>query len=433
MTDELEAYRQRIRREERLERIGEGQYRMLVPEARMIFEVDRVRRESSNLWCELTVRTDLPGAFVLPDHDNLLSIDPLNLSAPRSRQERAKHLASRMRVRQRGEDGEDGIDYVGLLEYLAMLVIAAEREGEPAVYLTPRMEAPPDATRIIDGFPLLMKHPMILFGDGGSMKSLLALYFTGRLLQQGIRVGYFDWELSQDDQEWRLGQMFGPNAPKPLYRRFYSPLIEVAPQIRKDVEREKLEYIVFDSLSVATHDAPESAVSALAYFQALRSIGVGSLHVAHIAAKDAVSRNGKPGSPQNKKPFGSSFWFNIARSCWYVIRSESAIAAYNSKAAHNSPRMPPLGWNLSLRPGRITLMPGPIIEPDLVEGLPLKDRMVTCLQQSGPLKCVDLADELGEKNQNGIRKTLLRDGGRTFTKVKGADNVFHIALRERPQ
>jgi Mrp family chromosome partitioning ATPase len=48
----------------------------------------------------------------------------------------------------------------------------------------------------VQGIELLRDHPTILFGQGDSAKSYLALWIAGTLAEQGLRVGLFDWELS---------------------------------------------------------------------------------------------------------------------------------------------------------------------------------------------------------------------------------------------
>ena len=59
---------------------------------------------------------------------------------------------------------------------------------------------------------------------------------------------------------------------------------------------------------------PETADAAQRYFRALRQLRVGSLNLAHITK----------GEGNDKRPFGSTFWFNGARSVWFAQREESA-------------------------------------------------------------------------------------------------------------
>src|SRR5262249_44047573 len=183
MSTAADEYRREVAEAERFVRVGDGHYRLDVPEACVTLDIDRLRRESGALVGELIVKSTLPG---IPTHDGVLSAGDLNLSSVRARQDRGKYLTSRARVEE--------IDFVGLLEEFAQRVIATERAGTPAVLLRDLPRPSPDEALVVDGLPLLRRHPLILFGDGGSAKSLLALHVAGRLDQIGIRTGYLDWE-----------------------------------------------------------------------------------------------------------------------------------------------------------------------------------------------------------------------------------------------
>jgi hypothetical protein len=59
---------------------------------------------------------------------------------------------------------------------------------------------------------------------------------------------------------------------------------------------------------------PEAADSAADYFRALRTLNMGSLHIAHVTKAEGG----------DQKPFGSTFYHNGARSTWFVQRSEDS-------------------------------------------------------------------------------------------------------------
>jgi hypothetical protein len=81
----------------------------------------------------------------------------------------------------------------------------------------------PAATFDVEGWTLLRHHATIAFGDGGSLKSYLALYAAGRLAQQGTRVLFADWELDGEDHLEPLHRLFGPEVPTVYYLRCDAP------------------------------------------------------------------------------------------------------------------------------------------------------------------------------------------------------------------
>src|SRR4030095_15218801 len=182
-----------------------------------MFELDRTRRDHHDLCGELTVRCDVAGAAKTPG-GSLLTGD-FNLSSVRARAERAKVWASRART------GTD-IDWMAALEEFCERVFEAERLGTPGIRLDehPLVVRDTGLDLVVDGFRVLMHHPVILFGDGGTAKSYLSLYLAGRLAQRGLRVLYADWELLPDEHLERLERLFGTQKPPVWYVTCDRPL-----------------------------------------------------------------------------------------------------------------------------------------------------------------------------------------------------------------
>ncbi|MGE0706166.1 MAG: hypothetical protein AB7P22_19775, partial [Vicinamibacterales bacterium] len=65
---------------------------------------------------------------------------------------------------------------------------------------------------------------------------------------------------------------------------------------------ERLDFAIYDSVAFACDGPPEAAEVAADYFRAVRSIGIGSLHVAHVSKAENA----------DQRPFGSAFWHNGA-------------------------------------------------------------------------------------------------------------------------
>lgn len=187
------------------------------------------------------------------------------------------------------------------------------RSASPLHTFGVRMRPP---TFDVDGWSLLQDHPTIAFGDGGSLKSYLALYAAGRLAQQGTRVLLLDWELDGEDHVDRFRRLFGDDLPLVHYLRCDAPLVSEQRLIAREVQRLGIQYLVFDSIGAATDGPPEAADQALRYGRTVRQIGVrGSLHIAHVNKSESG----------DQKPFGSVFWHNWARMTWFIRRESPTL------------------------------------------------------------------------------------------------------------
>lgn len=275
-------------------------YRHEVPGFGVVLEVDRLRRDHHELIGELCVKCELPGVKAI---NGMVSTADFNFSSARARTDRARLLAIRAPIKE--------LDWSTVLEDLCQSVLDAERRGEPALDLRELPRPSTDEIRL-HGLAFPKRHPSILFGDGGSAKSYTALFLAGELTRLGMTVALFDWELCGEDHRDRLERIYGPMMPRILYCRCERPLIYEGDRLRRIVRDNKVDFAIYDSVAFACDGPPESAEIAGKYFRALREIDCGSLHIAHATK----------GENNDKKPFGSVFWFNGARSIWYVQASE---------------------------------------------------------------------------------------------------------------
>lgn len=282
-------------------------YTWTVPDWPIVFDVSRIRRESQELIGELSVKCFLPGASVISDH--ILSIADMNFSSLRARKERAGFLQNRAHT-----NGE--CDWVGLVENFSQQLIRQERQGDPSVDLRTVQRPPHDDDVRVDGLVMPRRHATILFGDGGAAKSLTALYVAGKLAKRDLAIAFFDWELDAEDHRDRLECLFGPGMPVIHYAKCDRPLVYEVDRLRRIVADHHVDFAVYDSIAVACDGPPESAEIAGKYFRAVRQIGCGSLHNAHINRSEH----------SDQKPFGSTFWHNLARSTWFVQALEELPA-----------------------------------------------------------------------------------------------------------
>jgi hypothetical protein len=398
----------------RFRALAHDRYRLEIVDRATVFDLDRVRRERGALHGELVVSCGLPGTR---SADGVLFAGNFGLSSIRDRKELAGHLTTRSQA--------SDVDWLGNVEELCQGVIAAERTGQPAILLRDVPRPGPSEMFSVGGMPLLARHPMILFGDGGDAKSYLALWLAGQLAENGIRVLYVDWEFSADDHRDRLERLFGETMPDVLYARAERPMTAEADRLRRIVREENVGYIVADSVAFAADGPPEAAEVAAGYFRALRSLGVGSLSIAHTTKAE----NG------DAKPFGSTFWHNGARSTWYVKRSaetgESAIAIglFNRKA-NTGPLSRPLGYSIAFSEDRTTFERVDVADvADLAARLTVRQRMVGLLR-AGAMSMVDIAAEL-DTEMNTVVQTVKRGEGKVFVRVPGPDGIYRIGLAER--
>lgn len=392
------------------QRLDEGCYRFELEQLGITFTVDRLRRKWDELIGELAVRCDLAGARTF---DGVLSVADFNLSNQRAREDRAKYLATRAKA--------TDLDWAGLLEEFVQRVFTAERTGQPAVSLRTLPRPEPDQMLRLDGLPLAERHPTFLFGDGGSAKSYLALYIAGRLAQQGIRTALFDWELAGEDHRDRLERLFGPDMPDVLYVRCNRPLVHEIDRLRRVTRDEEVGYTVFDSVAFACDGPPEAAEVAGRYFQAVRQIGGGSLHVAHVSKSEGA----------DQKPFGSTFWHNGARSTWNVKLAETqpgtntiTIGCYHRKSNLGAVQ-PPAGFQFTFEADRTHVQRVDVADvSDLAGHLSVRQRMAHLLRR-GAMSPETVASEIDAETET-VKRTARRYKGQ-FTVLPGGN----LALLER--
>jgi hypothetical protein len=376
----------------RFETIDLGRYRLSIPSFSLVLEIDRLRRERHELYGELTVSSELPGARTV---GGALSIADINLSSARARQERAKLLAQRSQA--------ESMDWVGALEEFCQLVLAADRRGQPPVDLRTLPKPSPDDAIEVEGLPLFRRHPVMVFGDGGAAKSYLTLYLGGRLAQKGMRVALFDWELAGDDHRDRLERLFGPEMPKVIYARCERPLVHEVDRLRRIVRDEFIELAILDSVAFACDGPPEAAEIAGKYFRSVRELGCGSLHVAHI----------NKGENADKKPFGSTFWHNGARATWFAKASEPpddaealTLGLFNRKC-NLGPLRSPVGFRIEFGDTRTTFCRVDVRDdPDMAVAMTVRQRMAAVLRR-GALDPVAVAEEI-DSNKDTVTRIARR-------------------------
>lgn len=377
-----------------------GHYGFCLDALGISFEVDRLRRVRDELVCELTVRCELAGARVV---EGVLSVADLNLSVVRAREERARYLGTRAYAAD--------IDWTGLLEELAQRVIRAERAGTPSVSLRDLPRPAADTTWSVKGFPVLARHPMCVFGDGGAAKSYFALFCAGELARAGRSVVLFDWELAGDDHRVRLEALYGADMPNVRYLRCDRPLAHMIDQVKRVVREDEAEFAIFDSVAFACDGPPEAAEVAGRYFGAVRQIGpIGSLHIAHVS-KAKMDND----QSTEQRPFGSTFWHNGARATWFAKLAETnadgshiTVGLFNRKANLGA-RHAPLAFEVAFGADITTFKRTELADvPELATRLTIGQRIRHSLKRGTLSREALVAEHADDARPDTIQRAIRR-------------------------
>lgn len=345
------------------------------------------------------------------DAPGYLHVGTLNLSSTTARGTLAKALAERT--------PERSVPWRELLERVCAVILAGD-EGFAESVLDGSGSASPPAWRLDPLLPL--GKPTILYGPGGSGKSYLALAMvvsveTGAEVIAGFRplLGrtlYLDWESDGEDLSDRLRRICtgaGIDPPAIRYWRCSRPFADLAEQVAERVSQEAIGLIVLDSLGLAAGTSAEgsdAAETALRLFGALREVGTTAFLIDHVP----VSELGQDG--RNRRPYGSVYKANLARSTWELRNSEGHLALYHTKSNLGRPHAP-IGLRMEDVDGAIGWVREEIVE-ELTPALSVADRIAWLIRQ-GPLTVKEMAERLGISESN-VRAQLSRHSGR-FIKV----------------
>jgi hypothetical protein len=371
-------------------------------------------RHGAGVVAEITVNTYRePGA-------GLLHRSRVNLLSTRSRSELVRTLEKRP------DNGQllDGIDFGGILELVCYRSVERWRQGEPTIDLRDVQIA--DRSRWLEEPFIEEAGAALLFGDGGTGKSILALTASaavasgvpiiGTLYGEPQSVLYLDWEANEHIHAERLRAICAgagiAEIPPIYYRRQVVSLAESAVTLRREIAKLGAGLVIIDSMGAARGGDPESADTTIRLFNAARSLGIPWLGIDHVP-KNAHDRS---------KPFGSTYSHNLARVTWGVDRAQEAgedqmvVALTNHKANNGRlARRRAYRIRFDLSEGNaltaVTFEPCDVRDiPDLVERLPVKDRIISLLRD-GKMTAKGVAEALnvGENYARARLSDLARE------------------------
>lgn len=336
-----------------------------------------------------------------------------------------------------------GTDWVHVLDQTFYAAAEHIRSGTPITQLTgSRIEK---EKYLIDRL-LPLYQTSIIFGDGGTGKSILALAFSlsisGGICYPNIRssarapVLYLDYETTEQEQNDRLGRLcrgMDLSGAMPFhYRRLIRPIVEEAVKIRADMGKYKIGFVVLDSLGPAfgNPNDPELVIrgmNALASFeQATRLV------ISHVAKADQEKSLGSP--------YGSVYVRNMARSVWELRgridpdgSDEIAIALYHRKA-NNSKLYLPIGFKIVFSDDKIDIAYHDISEsPELLRKAGITFQILKKLKE-GQFTVKELSETMSA-SEGTVRTTLSRllDQKKVLSieDYKGKDKKWGLMYNER--
>lgn len=177
----------------------------------------------------------------------------------------------------------------------------------------------------------------MLFGDGGTGKTFFCLRlalslatgkpFLGFKPKEPAGTLFIDYEDNAKSASYRLSRLcadpalgLDPVQAKKFIRYFNpqgAPLASITPALKKIIREHHIGLVLVDSVASACGSEPEKAESAAQYYNALQTLGVTSLSIAHVPKTEGGKQD---------KAFGSVFWHNLARNTWNIQGEEDKDA-----------------------------------------------------------------------------------------------------------
>ncbi len=331
--------------------------------------------------------------------------DRINLLAARTR-----HALAKM-----ADEKSPEAPWSHVVDTACRMVIRKLRTEEPAVALEPQ-EPSPETQCLVPGL-IFRNEVNIIFADGGSTKSLLALAVgmagvLGRALSSVWavaplqRVLYLDWESTREAHAKRLwglcSSMERPPAGSIRYQRMTRPLSDQAEHVQRERDLSGADLVICDSLGPASGLEPEGGDAAIRTLQALRSIGTTVLCLAHVSKASADGT-------VSPRPYGSVFVTNLARSTIYLKPEESRddgrlVVNLLHQKVNDGRRMLPSALEWIFEPSGLIRCQGVTPSPEVQT---VRKRIETALRGGAEYSVADLADTLG-LGQNQIKSELHR-------------------------
>lgn len=364
-------------------------------------KVDRISTSRNEIKADIRITTETPGEA------SHVHFSRPNLLTPQGR--KSVIDSCRQRIPE--------LDWDTMIELVCVNVIDTVRAGEQVIALSHqgiRENLPWRA------YPFLRDGEVSLFfGRGGSLKTWLAVR-TAVIIALGLYgaepgpVLILDWEA--DEHEWRerVAMMcagLGVSIPENIYYRYCSQAFaDEQEQIESIVHERGVQFVILDSAAYACGGEAEKADATMRFFSALRTLRITSLIIGHQTNEN-----------DTRRPFGSVFWTNSARSVWQVKAQQDPgkqsveVGLIHRKV--NSGRLEkPLGYRVKFEQrdtwrytdgDKITFEVAKASQmPEVVAGLSVREQIDAAIEH-GALRPEAIAEEI-EVSVPTVRMTLNR-------------------------
>ncbi len=374
----------------------------------LISELSRITDNSSGLHCRILFRTHT---------DAIYGPVRLNLLSSSSRESLIRQLRTRTKE----------VNWSMALDQITNLVSTSLDDAGSGIdmrYFKPSDEKQGWAIR-----PFLQdKSASLVFGTGGEGKSTLVIAMllskaSGRAFIPGIDPGapagvmFCDWE-DNETQFYQtcsallagMDMTFDDLLMPVVYRHFAGALADYSDTISDEIARHRIEVLAIDSLvaSSGSEHSPNDAEAARVWHQVVSSFGIASIGITHIA-KSSANKDGTP--------YGSVYYFNLARSifqCSREVESEhSSVLAVAHRKGNNTGIMKTMGLRADFesdefdRATKITYSEADLNTTEvLATKLSVTDRILYLIKDRA-MEPKEITEEL-DIPSNTVRQALLR-------------------------
>ena len=365
------------------------------PESGVMVRVERLRDTGRRLECWITIATASLGKVYGPVGLDLLST--------------TQRDGLRRTLKDRDEQ-----DWTAIIQHVADLVIQSLDPAEDLIDMG-SYKRQTKSPWLAEPF-VRDQQPYLVYSDGGEGKTtfMLALMLTlaGVPVLPGIHVAepitsmMLDWEADKDETSDTLAMLaagVGAEVPKDriLYRRFSGTLLDHMDAIQRDVTEHNVRFTGTDSLIAAFGESDRPSSAARDYFNAMRTLGVASWGITHLTLEGKA------------KPYGSAFYWNLARGVWRLRRdqedgsSEADIGLFQEKFNRGG-RVSPIGYRATYEDDKISFKRAEVgAMPEVGKKAGVPDQIAAVLS-SGNLTLPKIYDELPHVDEATIRQALNR-------------------------
>jgi len=308
--------------------------------------------------------------------------------------------------------------WLSIIESLCDAIITQMHEGDSCIVLDPENASSEPIHYILRPF-LIEKAPVAIFGEKTSGKSYMAqmLAYLAQLGEgqdrlklfsesRAQKVLYLSWEDEGSAINYRLHSLSkGLGLPfcKMLYRFCFRPLFADVDRLRRIIIDNDVDLVIIDSLGPASGGDLNSPQPAIDFYNALRSLKISSLIVAHTA-KNVRKKS---------SIYGNVYFGNLARSIWEVVGYQDPgdtdlhIGLFH-RNANFTQKEAPVGFKFTFDDNKTTVALENVQKmPGMEDKIGISAQIYNLLLEMGKLTSGEIMSTLGQ-NQGSVSSALNR-------------------------